>query len=112
MRWLTCIGADQFKFTSFPGYFQVEPVTGPAWSSHSIANGLSNIAGVYGTTDDWDFLAYGAGDVDNSLLTDKADTWLISSSDGQLAATCPASPAPENVAAGEPFNVYNDVNCN
>jgi type IV pilus assembly protein PilA len=107
----TCIGVDQFKYNSFPPYFTVEPAVSPTWNAKATVNGLSSSAGVFGSQDDWDFLAYGAGDVDNNPVIDKADTWLVSSSDGQLQTSCPATGVPENVAAGEPFNVYNDVSC-
>jgi type IV pilus assembly protein PilA len=107
----TCIGTDQFKFTSFPAFFTVETLVGPTWNMKATVNGMPSNAGIYGSAESWDFLAYGAGDVDNTLGSDRADTWVISSSDGQLAATCPAAGATENVAAGEPFNNYNDVSC-
>jgi type IV pilus assembly protein PilA len=107
----TCIGADQFKFTSFPIYFTVEAVASATWNTKATVNGMTAAAGVYGYAENWDFLAYAAGDVDNTLGADRADTWLISSSDGQLQATCPMTGTPENVAAGEPFNTYNDVSC-
>jgi hypothetical protein len=68
-------------------------------------------AGIYGYDGSWDFLAYAAGDVDNKPAADRADTWLISSADGQVQAACPATGAPDNIAAGEPFNIWNDVNC-
>ena len=83
------------------------------WNAKCTTDNLTTSSGIYGTQDDWCFLAYGAGDVDNTLPAatgDKADTWVISSSDGQLQAVCPTAAA-ENVAAGEPFDVYNDVNC-
>ncbi len=107
----TCIGADQFKYESFPSYFIVEQLTGPTWTASATANGLGNSAGISGTAENWDFLAYGAGDVDNSLGIDRADTWFISSSDSQVSPTCPSTGMMENVAAGEPSNVYNDVSC-
>ena len=107
----TCIGADLFKYQTFPSTFTVEQVASATWGMQATANGLAAASGVYGTTDNWDFLAYGAGDVDNRPANDKADTWLISSADGQVQATCPATFGPENIAAGEPFNVYNDVTC-
>ncbi len=106
----TCIGLDQFKYTSFPNFFTVEAVVSPTWNAKATANGLGNQAGIYGSEENWDFLAYAAGDVDNTLGTDHADTWVISSSDGRLQSKCPIS-NPENIAAGEPFNTYNDVNC-
>ncbi|WP_224241526.1 prepilin-type N-terminal cleavage/methylation domain-containing protein [Hyalangium gracile] len=107
----TCIGVDTFKFNSFPSTFIVESLGAAAWNSKAVNNGMTVSAGIYGTEESWDFLAYGAGDVDNKPANDKADSWVISSSDGQLMANCPATGAPENVAAGEPFNTYNDVNC-
>ncbi|MFL5349955.1 MAG: pilin [Hyalangium sp.] len=107
----TCVGTDQFKFTSFPPFFTVEPVASPTWNANASRNGMADAAGIYGAEESWDFLAYAAGDVDNTLGSDKADTWMISSSDGQVQATCPATGVPQNVAAGEPFNTYNDVNC-
>ncbi|WP_224368856.1 prepilin-type N-terminal cleavage/methylation domain-containing protein [Hyalangium versicolor] len=107
----TCIGVDQFKFTSFPSFFNVEALSGPTWNMKATNDGMASSAGIFGSQDDWEFLAYAAGDVDNNPVNDKADTWSISSADGQLMSTCPATGYPENVAAGEPFNVYNDVNC-
>jgi type IV pilus assembly protein PilA len=106
----TCIGTDQFKFTTFPPTFTVTSVAGAVWNAKASANGMGTSSGIYGAMDNWDFLAYGAGDVDNNPM-DIADSWLISSSDGQLTAVCPATAGPENVAAGEPFNISNDVNC-
>jgi prepilin-type N-terminal cleavage/methylation domain-containing protein len=109
----TCIGVDTFKFASFPQHFDIVPLGSAQWNAKCTTDNLAVASGIYGTQDDWCFLAYGAGDVDNTLPAatgDKADTWVISSSDGQLGAVCPLSAA-ENVAAGEPFNVYNDVNC-
>jgi prepilin-type N-terminal cleavage/methylation domain-containing protein len=107
----TCIGADVFKFSSFPPTFTVEVLSGPTWNAKCSGLGMSNLAGIIGSQDNWCFLAYGAGDVDNTLGADKADTWSISSSDGQLTSSCPGTGTPENVAAGEPFSIYNDVNC-
>jgi prepilin-type N-terminal cleavage/methylation domain-containing protein len=107
----TCIGADQFKFSSFPVFFTVEQLAGPAWNTKCSGLGMSSAAGIIGSQDNWCFLAYGAGDVDNTLGADKADTWSISSSDGQLTSSCPGTGATENVAAGEPFSIWNDVNC-
>jgi type IV pilus assembly protein PilA len=107
----TCVGVDTFKFQSFPQFFAVEGLAGPIWNQKCTNDNLQAASGIYGQQDDWCFLAYGAGDVDNTPDNDKADTWSISSSDGQLSAKCPLSAGAENVAAGEPFNIYNDVNC-
>jgi type IV pilus assembly protein PilA len=109
----TCIGADVFKFgAGFPsdGNFETVALTGPQWNQKGTDNGVSANPGIYGTPASWDFLAYGAGDVDNTITDDTADSWSISSADGTLTAVCPAGNA-ENVAAGEPFNISNDVNC-
>jgi type IV pilus assembly protein PilA len=106
-----CIGVDTFKFSGFPDTFTVVGLGGATWNAKAITNGLGTNSGIYGTQDAWDFLAYGAGDVDNNPIGDTADTWSISSSDGQLTAVCPNTGTAENVAAGEPFNISNDVNC-
>ncbi|MDY7229080.1 prepilin-type N-terminal cleavage/methylation domain-containing protein [Hyalangium rubrum] len=106
----TCIGVDTFKYQGFPSAFPVNQPASATWNNSATSNGMATSAGIYGYAGTWDFLAYGAGDVDNNPM-DTSDTWLISSSDGQLSATCPATPFAENVSAGEPFNVSNDVNC-
>lgn len=106
-----CVGADVFKFSGFPGsVFTTIPVASATWNAKATANKLATKAGVFGALDSWDFLAYAAGDVDNSPA-DGADTWLVSSSDGTVKAACPATALPENIAAGEPFLVANDVTC-
>jgi type IV pilus assembly protein PilA len=107
----TCISSDVFKFPSFPDIFPVVPLASATWNAKATANGMTTSSGIYGTQDSWDFLAYGMGDVDNKAIVDQPDAWSISSADGQLTAVCPATGAPENVAAGEPFNISNDVNC-
>jgi type IV pilus assembly protein PilA len=106
-----CVGADTFRFSGFPDTFTVVPVASATWDATATTNGLGVNSGLYGNNESWDFLVYGAGDVDNNAL-DTADTWLISSADGDLAASCPTTGgATEHVAAGEPFNSNNDVNC-
>ncbi len=106
-----CIGVDTFKFAGFPQFFPVIQVNA-TWNTRATTNGLATNSGIYGTQDSWDFLAYGMGDVDNNPQPpDEPDAWSISSSDGQLTPSCPATGAAENVAAGEPFNISNDVNC-
>jgi type IV pilus assembly protein PilA len=107
----TCIGVDTFKFAGFPDFFTPVPLASATWNNKGTANGLTTSSVIQGTEDNWDFLAYGAGDVDNKPTGDEADSWLISSADGQLTAVCPSTGSAENVAAGEPFNVSNDVNC-
>jgi prepilin-type N-terminal cleavage/methylation domain-containing protein len=107
----SCIGVDTFKFPSFPGTFPVVNLATASWNSKASANGMATNSGIYGMNENWDFMAYAAGDVDNKPV-DGADTWVIASADGQLGAVCPATGFGENVAAGEPFNVSNDVNCN
>ncbi|HEX8701756.1 MAG TPA: prepilin-type N-terminal cleavage/methylation domain-containing protein [Myxococcaceae bacterium] len=108
----TCIGVDTFKYPGFPDFFPVIPLAGAAWNAKATSNGMTAQAGIQGTQDSWDFLAYGMGDVDNKPLMDQPDAWSISSADGQLTAVCPNAGMPENVAAGEPFNISNDVSCN
>ncbi|MBN1204449.1 MAG: prepilin-type N-terminal cleavage/methylation domain-containing protein [Myxococcaceae bacterium] len=105
-----CIGTDQFKYPTFPGTFAPMPVAGATWDYKGTSHGMSVNAGIFGVPENWSFLAYAAGDVDNTV-DDMADTWLISSSDAQLVSVCPFVGGPDNVAAGEPYNVVNDVNC-
>jgi prepilin-type N-terminal cleavage/methylation domain-containing protein len=105
----TCIGADTFKNPSFPDTFTVVNPSGTSWNN---APDMGANAGVFGDDQTWDFLAYAAGDVDGNLA-DGADTWLISSAEGDVAAFCPSTGGvPEHVIPGEPFNTNNDVNCN
>lgn len=109
----TCIGPDRFRFgTNFPLTFaaKLKPLPTADWGTDAptAMNGQTN-AGVYGDDAKWGFLAYGAGDVDNDP-DDGADTWAIGSYDGKLDADCAAA-TQVPVAAGEPFNVWNDVNC-
>jgi type IV pilus assembly protein PilA len=105
----TCIGADTFKNAAFPDTFTVVNASNATWND---ANGMVTNAGVFGDDGNWDFLAYGAGDVDNNPA-DGADTWLISSAEGEVQAFCPSTGGvSEHVTPGEPFNVNNDVNCN
>jgi type IV pilus assembly protein PilA len=111
----TCVGADTFKYPSLPNVFLPSLALGPAWNMHGTQTGLTSQPGIYGSDASWDFLAYGAGDVDNegsAGAEQYADTWLISSADGSLMSECPQTAAGEAVAAGEPFNTANDVSCN
>ncbi|ADO67812.1 prepilin-type N-terminal cleavage/methylation domain-containing protein [Stigmatella aurantiaca] len=105
-----CIGVDTFKFPHLPNIFtHVE--TPVQWNAKGSNNSMGSSPGIYGTAGNWDFLAYGAGDVDNSPTLDYSDSWFISSADGLASPVCPASGLPEAVSAGEPFNVSNDVSC-
>jgi prepilin-type N-terminal cleavage/methylation domain-containing protein len=106
-----CVGADTFRFTGFPDVFTVAPPASATWDAKATGHGMNLNSGMFGTNESWDFLVYGAGDVDNNAL-DSADTWLISSSDGDLTPACPTTGGvSEHIAAGEPFNSNNDVNC-
>jgi prepilin-type N-terminal cleavage/methylation domain-containing protein len=105
-----CIGVDTFKFAGFPEFFPVVVPAQATWNGKGTTNGLATDAGIHGENDSWDFLAYGMGDVDNKPLLDQPDAWSISSADGTMTAECPGGD-PQNVAAGEPFNISNDVNC-
>ncbi|MDC0711823.1 prepilin-type N-terminal cleavage/methylation domain-containing protein [Stigmatella sp. ncwal1] len=108
----TCIGADTFKFPQLPHTFEPTLTPGSTWDIGGTQNGMTDSPGIFGTAANWDFLAYGAGDVDNNPNIEQfADTWLISSADGSLSSVCPSNNTPESVAAGEPFNVANDVSC-
>ncbi|MFL5348765.1 MAG: prepilin-type N-terminal cleavage/methylation domain-containing protein [Hyalangium sp.] len=107
-----CVGVDTFRFSDFPVTFAVVPPTSTGWDAKGMANGMNVNAGLFGDEQTWSFLVYAAGDVDNNL-GDSADTWLISSSDGDLEPACPSTGGVmEHIAAGEPFNSNNDVDCN
>jgi prepilin-type N-terminal cleavage/methylation domain-containing protein len=107
-----CVGVDTFKFTSAPDTFSPVAPSGPTWDSKGTNNGMSGTSGLFGSDQSWSFLVYAAGDVDNDI-GDTADTWLVSSSDGDLSPACPnQGGVSEHTAAGEPFNSNNDVVCN
>jgi type IV pilus assembly protein PilA len=109
----TCIGPDIFRHgNSFPPFFSVRALPSANWGPEAPPEMASKTdAGIYGDDSNWGFLAYAAGDVDNTQAPDRADTWSIGSYDAVLDSECPAATS-VSVAAGEPFNVYNDVNCN
>jgi prepilin-type N-terminal cleavage/methylation domain-containing protein len=115
----TCIGADVYRFgfagLSGNGYFPPIPMGAANWGATPPTgpSGTMGVnAGVFGTDGAWGFVGYGAGDADNNAdpANDSPDTWAIGSLDGELNSICPAQTA-VRVAAGEPFNVWNDVNC-
>jgi len=105
----TCLGADSHRHEgALDTYTPVVP-NSANWVDADPSMTVSS--GIYGTEDVWDFIAYGAGDVDANPA-DGADTWLISSADGELEPACPtAGGVREHLAAGEPYNTNNDVNC-
>jgi prepilin-type N-terminal cleavage/methylation domain-containing protein len=106
-----CIGVDTFKLQGFPPTFDIVPPQGASWDLKAQGNNMGISAGLYGSTVNWDFLMYAAGDVDNNQ-NDSADTWLVSSADGELAPYCPSTGGvSEAAAAGEPFLINNDVDC-
>jgi type IV pilus assembly protein PilA len=105
-----CIGADTFANPTFPSLFYPVQASAVVWDANGTSNGMfGGSPGVYGTETNWDYLAYAAGQNDGDVY-DAADTWLISSADGELAATCPAG-NPVLVPAGTPFQTHNDANC-
>lgn len=106
-----CVGADKFRYPDFPNTFSPVPPSTATWNQKGQQSGLTTSAGLYGTEVSWDFIVFGAGDVDNDAA-DSADTWILSSADGEITAACPnTGGVPENVAAGEPFLSNNDVDC-
>jgi DNA-directed RNA polymerase subunit beta len=75
----------------------------------AVSDGMSDSPLLNGTSEE---LLELFSDVDNNPdpAQDSADTWTISSADGELNSQCPAQ-TNVRVAGGEPFNVNNDVNC-
>jgi type IV pilus assembly protein PilA len=107
-----CIEADTFRFQALPRVFTLQLAQAAMWHPDAMAGGMTVSPGIYSNGLQWHFIAYGAGDVDNTLGSDKADSWLIASSDGLVEPVCPSTGGGQiRVAAGEPLNVYNDVNC-
>ncbi|WP_420806755.1 pilin [Hyalangium minutum] len=109
-----CVEADTFRYPSLVPLFTPTLAATADWGPDANAAGMTVTPGVYSTGNNqvWHFIAYAAGDVDNTMGTDKADSWLIASSDGAVEPVCPSTGgAAVHIAAGEPFNVYNDVNC-
>ena len=84
-----------------------------AWDAKATTNGLGQQRGALSVTaQSWDFLVYGAGDVDNTL-GDTADYLADLLGGWRAGARCPTTGGvTEHVAAGEPFNSNNDVDCN
>jgi prepilin-type N-terminal cleavage/methylation domain-containing protein len=109
-----CVEADTFRFPALLPLFTPQLATRATWHPDANAAGMTVAPGIFTTGSDqvWHFVAYGAGDVDNTMGADKADSWIIASSDGAVEPTCPSSGGAQvHIAAGEPYNVYNDVNC-
>jgi type IV pilus assembly protein PilA len=103
-----CVGADSYRHGGLATLVPVPP-TSATWVGADPS--MSVNSGLYGTDDTWDFLVYAAGNVDNDP-NDAADTWLVSSADGEAAVACPSSGGVmERISAGEPFNSSSDVNC-
>ena len=107
-----CVEADTWRYPGTRLFAFVRPVA-QTWSPTAQAHGLGSDPGIFpvNAVESWSFLAYAAGDVDNDQA-DAADTWFISSSDGSAQPACPDTGGTQlPVAAGEPFLVSNDVNC-
>jgi type IV pilus assembly protein PilA len=106
----TCIGADTYADPSLPSVFYGVPIAAVSWDMDATMNGMGTSPGFFGTETQWDYLAQAAGDVDGNPF-DGADTWIVASADAQIANTCPMSGAAVPLAAGEPFQVYADTQC-
>jgi type IV pilus assembly protein PilA len=65
-------------------------------------------AGVSGLCPNCSFLAYAAGNIDNEPVG--IDSWVVSSKDATIVPAC-GDVADTAVPAGQPYNTYNDVNC-
>ncbi|HVG62880.1 MAG TPA: prepilin-type N-terminal cleavage/methylation domain-containing protein [Hyalangium sp.] len=105
----SCLGADSFRHDGALDWYTPMPPTSATWVGADPS--MSVNSGIYGTEDVWDFIGYGAGDVDADP-NDGADTWIISSADGEVAPSCPSTGGvTDQIVAGEPYNTHNDVNC-
>jgi prepilin-type N-terminal cleavage/methylation domain-containing protein len=112
----SCVGVDMYRFGFAgvtDGFFTPQALPGANWGANSPTGMPTAVnAGIYGDDANWGFIGYGAGDVDNTPdpTIDLPDTWVIGSHDAELDAECPEA-QDVRVAAGEPHNVWNDVNC-
>lgn len=106
-----CIGADTYANPTLPNLFTPVMLPGVSWDYHAAVNGLAASPGVFGSETNWDYLAYAAGDLDDDP-SDSADTWGVSSSDGQMFPMCATSMGISSIVAGEPFLVNEDPICN
>jgi type IV pilus assembly protein PilA len=106
-----CIGVDTYVHYSLPDFFPVMPIAAVSWDDNALTNGMATSPGVFGTQDNWDYLAYASGDLDMQPF-EHPDTWTVASADALIFATCPSTGSMESLPAGEPFRVYNDKDCN
>lgn len=112
-----CVGVDVFQHIYSPMTFYPVPLTTYSWTRpegwYGPPSALGSSAGIVGACGEpgWEFLAYAAGDVDDDVWPDNADTWVVASTDGDLSPVCPSSGS-THVPAGEPFMVYDDSVCN
>jgi len=105
-----CIGVDTFAYPNYPSLFYPVTASAVAWEPDAAMWGMfDGTPGLYGYDTNWYYLAYAAGENDGDLF-DNADTYLISSADGEMAAVCPAG-NPVLVPAGEPFQTHKDAGC-
>jgi len=104
------VQVDTAKFNTVPtakpagnwGTITWAPVTG---ASSPPSGGTP---GTNGNCPQCAFAGYATGDIDSE--TTGIDSWYVSGTDSSAAPACPATGG-ENVPAGAPENVYNDVNC-
>ena len=104
----SCIGVDTYADPTLPPLFMPQLMPSATWNAEATATGMGVYPGIFGSDESWDYLAYAAGDA-NTDPNDFADTWAISSSDGELSSICPYTSV--QVPAGEPFQVYDDTKC-
>lgn len=105
-----CIGVDTFHHLGFPDTFAPMPIAAVSWEHDAIVKGMGAEPGVFGSDTDWDYLAAAAGDLDDNPV-DWADTWIISSADGEMYGICTDGIA-DMVPAGEPYQTNDDTGCN
>ena len=105
-----CIGVDTYAHPTLPPLFTPAPIAAWQWFDDAMWNGMGGWPGVFGTDENWDYLAFAVGDLDEDP-NDNPDTWAVASEDGLVYGWCPFETW---VSAGEPFQVNNDIDkkCN
>ncbi|HEX8701096.1 MAG TPA: prepilin-type N-terminal cleavage/methylation domain-containing protein [Myxococcaceae bacterium] len=102
-----CIGVDSYAHPGYPSLFTPLQIPAVSWDDNALMNGMGVSAGVFGTDDNWDYLAYAAGDRDENPA-DYPDTWSIASADALIISLCPNSGAMETLPAGEPLHIFDE----
>jgi type IV pilus assembly protein PilA len=103
----TCIGVDTYAHPTLPPLNMPAALAAWSWFGDAMSMGLGGWPGLFGTDENWHYLAMAAADLDGEQ-NDPPDTWAVGSSDGFVYGICPTM-TEVLVTAGEPFVVAYDL---